>query len=226
MPLRLSRVTSTTDFEEITRVQFLAYRDPWIPLLQLFFPVADSSPDAYEAAIKDATRRITEWHQSDPTSTWLKVTDDATGRIAGAACWHMYDHDPYTTYPDIDCYWWPKGEDRKVANALMLLDNCFTHPEFRRRGVATLLIDWGIRQADAQGLGTYVDASDMGLQFYRRRWGFVADEQRELTMAGLPVTPRRVELGKQLLPSGWWPCYRPVGGKYEPERDALPWDKT
>ena len=119
MPLRLSRVTSTTDFEEITRVQFLAYRDPWIPLLQLFFPVADSSPDAYEAAIKDATRRITEWHQSDPTSTWLKVTDDATGRIAGAACWHMYDHDPYTTYPDIDCYWWPKGEDRKVANALM-----------------------------------------------------------------------------------------------------------
>jgi hypothetical protein len=34
-----------------------------------------------------------------------------------------------------------------------------------------MLIDWGLKQADAAGLPTYLEASLMGLPLYER-WGF------------------------------------------------------
>lgn len=46
-----------------------------------------------------------------------------------------------------------------------------THPAHRRRGAGSMLIDWGLKQADVAGLPTYLEASPMGLPLYER-WGF------------------------------------------------------
>lgn len=46
------------------------------------------------------------------------------------------------------------------------------HEDYQRQGIAASLIRWGTDQADAEGLETYLDASEIGQPYYRRRHGF------------------------------------------------------
>lgn len=87
-----------------------------------------------------------------------------------------------------------------------------------------MLMDWGIKQADAKGMEAYLDATDIGRELYRT-WGFLEDKPKEFTVEEFEATPRRKELEKELLPFVWWPMHRPVGGKYEAGKGQLPWEK-
>lgn len=51
------------------------------------------------------------------------------------------------------------------------LDVLATHPNFRRRGAATMLLRWGCDQADRDGLPVYIDASEAGVPVYEK-YGF------------------------------------------------------
>ena len=108
--------------------------------------------------------------------------------------------------------------------SVLVLDICYTHPEFRRRGVGKLLVDWGINEADKRNLETYIDATEAGRLFYKRN-GFNEGIPREFTLQDLTATPRRKELEEKLLPFRWWPMHRPAGGKYETGKGLLPWEK-
>lgn len=46
-----------------------------------------------------------------------------------------------------------------------------THPDYRRRGAASMLVAWGCEVADRDGVPAYVDASEDGLPLYQR-FGF------------------------------------------------------
>lgn len=52
------------------------------------------------------------------------------------------------------------------------LDMLGTHPEYRRRGAGSLLVQWGCDLADRDGVGAYVDASKAGAPLYEK-FGFV-----------------------------------------------------
>jgi hypothetical protein len=121
MPFKLTELASDSEFDELVRCEFDAYENPICNLKQLFFPIQGSSLSsaARDAAIADAVKRQTLWHRSDPTSKWIKVIDEESGQLAGAACWHVYPADPYAVESDEQCDWWPAGEDRNAANALM-----------------------------------------------------------------------------------------------------------
>lgn len=41
-----------------------------------------------------------------------------------------------------------------------MLDICFVHPDFRRRGASRMLVDWGLEKADSKGFETYIDATE------------------------------------------------------------------
>ena len=62
-----------------------------------------------------------------------------------------------------------------------------TLPSYRRKGVASLLVDWGVQQADRDGLGCFVDASDEGVPVYRK-FGFVGQVPFEVEGAGFSCT--------------------------------------
>lgn len=51
------------------------------------------------------------------------------------------------------------------------LDTLATHPDYQGKGAANMLLDWGVRMAEAKGLRIYVDASRKGLNSYKR-FGF------------------------------------------------------
>ncbi|KAJ5243555.1 uncharacterized protein N7469_001882 [Penicillium citrinum] len=204
MPFKLTVVASDSEFDELVRCEFDAYENPQCNLKNLFFPTHGPSPTARNRAIQDAVKRQKHWHRSDPSSQWIKVIDMESGKIAGAACWHIYETNPYTVTSDEECYWWPTGEARNIANALMgqflfprmaymnkphvFLDICFTHPAYRRRGVGNMLMEWGVQKAEEKSLESYIDATAIGRELYSK-WGFVEGRQCEFTLANFPENP-------------------------------------
>ena len=52
----------------------------------------------------------------------------------------------------------------------------FTHPDHRRRGAGTLLMDWGIKLADQWGLESFIQATKMGKLLYLRHGYQVLEE--------------------------------------------------
>ncbi len=51
------------------------------------------------------------------------------------------------------------------------LDMLATHTDYRRMGAARLLLEWGCRVADQDGVPVYIDASQAGKPVYER-FGF------------------------------------------------------
>lgn len=119
MPYETTEVSTNGDFDELIRVEWDSYEQPYCRLIRLFFPILGDGSDARAAALKESTERQLQWHNGDPTSHWIKVVDSETGRIAGAACWHIYEENPYCTQSDEECTWYPAGEAREMANSLM-----------------------------------------------------------------------------------------------------------
>ena len=119
MPFETTELSSNADFGELVRVEWESYEQPYCRLIRLFFPVLDNGPDARAKAMEESTERQLQWHNGDPTSHWIKVVDTKTGRIIGAACWHIYEENPYSTQSEEECTWYPAGEAREMANSLM-----------------------------------------------------------------------------------------------------------
>lgn len=116
MPLKLVHLESDDEFDALVRCEFVSYETPPCKLKELFFPPQENQ----EATIQAAIKRQTAWHRGDPTSYWLKVVDtDADNKLLGAACWHVYETDPYAAESDEECDWFPKGEERDIGNTLM-----------------------------------------------------------------------------------------------------------
>ncbi|KAL8760668.1 MAG: hypothetical protein Q9184_003153, partial [Pyrenodesmia sp. 2 TL-2023] len=132
MPLHLTPA-QPSDFPALIACQRTSYLDPPDPLYTLFCP-PHSRPTVAES-LAEATGRQLEWHESDPTSTWLKVTDTDTKdeeyggeeKIVGGACWHVYEKAPGEIEAEkegggeeMKCYWWPEeGRQRELADQVM-----------------------------------------------------------------------------------------------------------
>ena len=51
-----------------------------------------------------------------------------------------------------------------------------TDPKYQRRGAGNLLVEWGAKRADEDGLMAYLEATDEGRQLYERHgFRFVKD---------------------------------------------------
>lgn len=119
MPVEISEISADADFDELVRVEWAAYEEPYTKLIRLIFPIFGDGPEARAAALKESTERQVRWHRKDPTSHWIKAVDSTTGVIAGAACWHVYKANPYGVPSGEECTWYPEGEGRELANSLM-----------------------------------------------------------------------------------------------------------
>jgi len=239
MPLKLLEMQDESEFPAVIQAEWEAFETPYCHLLPLFFPTHGMKPDARTEAMKAGCERQTHWFKGDPTSRWVKVIDTETGRVAGGALWHVFTENPYAKPDDEEISWWAKGEDREMATLLfsqfltprmtymakphVFLDILFTHPDYRRRGVGRLLMDYGVQKADELNLEAYIDSTDIGKLLYEK-YGFIAAE-------GIPFDPSRPDpserwqqLEKILLPFTFYPMWRPAAGRKE-EAKNIPWGK-
>ena len=124
---------------------------------------------------------------------YLKVTDTATSEIAAYAVWiflpngYKPENDPNANFSPL-----PEGcnntlwrvacdsvrqlrtsDTKRMTEGHWLLNLLGTHPRYRRRGAAAMLVEWGLKRADEEGKKCFVDAGGEGGEALYRRYGFV-----------------------------------------------------
>ncbi|OTB01477.1 hypothetical protein M426DRAFT_266209 [Hypoxylon sp. CI-4A] len=182
MPLKLHELTTDDEFKSVVHVELEAYNDPFNGFWEM---LKGSSED-------ELCARQLSWHRGDPSSHWLYVTDEDTGEVVAAMQWNIHDLNPYATeHPPLSAYWVPEGPARLVGDQLLLgigahrprymskphlrklsitsfISYCFVHSAHRRRGAASLMLEWGTRKADELGLEAFVESTEMGRKAYEK----------------------------------------------------------
>ncbi|MCJ1393927.1 hypothetical protein MMC18_007473 [Xylographa bjoerkii] len=239
MGFTLHEITSSEEFPAVVDCERAAYKTPFNA-----FDIIYTPQGLNPAATRDATIKI-QWdsHTTNPASHWLKVVDSETGHIAGAALWYIFETDPLAGPDDhrMDAVWWPEGDQRKLINMLfeqflgpreitmrrpcLLLQICFVHPDYRRRGVGNMLLEWGTKKADERNVEAFVEATDDGKPLYARH-GFHFMNPIVMDAKVDEPSEQWKALGKQLcLPIVVYFMWRPIGGKFVEGETVIPWKK-
>lgn len=101
----------------------------------------------------------------------------------------------------------------------------FTHPDYRRQGVADKLMQWGVEKADELGLEMWLNATPGAIALYKKH-GFVPLQENNL----VPTTENpssewnEFKDGLNLAPA----CvmWRPIGGDFVDGKTIKPWEQN
>lgn len=80
MSFKLEEVNADADFKELIACEWESYENPFQTFFRLFCPIRGSGSHAREESLTECTQRQLEWHVSDPSSYWQKVSDTTTGK--------------------------------------------------------------------------------------------------------------------------------------------------
>ncbi|KAI1175952.1 hypothetical protein F4777DRAFT_295622 [Nemania sp. FL0916] len=235
MPYLLQEVKDVEDFGEILAMLHAAFEQPYNPLHRWFMPVYTTTKDMIEATKQ---KTIKHWSESD-TTHWLKVTSTETGMIVGAAEWEIREHIDGVGEPQrpIEARAHPEGsEERVFAGKLVTslkgfmkermtrphaeLEQLVVAPDHRRKGVATLLTNWGKQKADELGIETCVESVPFAVPIYARLgYGNVGTLQPSVAIQD-PSEKYQEFAAEDLHVCLMW---RPAGRDYNVSEDKAPW---
>ncbi|KXT00577.1 hypothetical protein AC579_5065 [Pseudocercospora musae] len=123
--------------------------------------------------------------EEDPTDLWTKVVDVHTGAIIAASNWKLYLRSARSQPRPLDePPPWLEGEEAALSVAMfeplngpriemnqdpfLHLHICFTSPAYRRRGLASKMVQWGCDLADLLSLPGWIEASMEGSLLYKQ----------------------------------------------------------
>ena len=135
-----------------------------------------------------------DYHEDEKGKKYyLKVTNTATSEIAAYAVWiflpngYKPENDPNANFSPL-----PEGgnnalwrvacdsvrqlrtsDAKRMTEGHWLLNLLGTHPRYRRRGAAAMLVEWGLKRAGEEGKKCFVDAGGEEGEALYRRCGFV-----------------------------------------------------
>jgi len=96
-------------------------------------------------------------------------------------------------------------------------------PEWRRRGVGSMLLEWGKAQSAQLGLEIFIESTEAGRPFYGAH-GFTELQQVTLWMRDAKGSAERTALVQRFLPHGAYrfhAMWMPAGGDGAPVADGL-----
>jgi ribosomal protein S18 acetylase RimI-like enzyme len=125
---------------------------------------------------------VKQYWSTDSTQYTLKCVDTETGKIVGMALWDIYLTPSKWRRSEL---FWLSGQERERADALiqplwnaremLWLDERYlychilaVHPEYQRRGIGELLMQFGIDVAQKAVLPIYVESSREGVRLYEK----------------------------------------------------------
>ncbi|KAF4462553.1 GNAT family acetyltransferase [Fusarium albosuccineum] len=239
MGFTLLEVDTATDFGEVIECQWNSYEKPYQSFFRMFCPLRGDGPSARTDSLKESVALQLEWHKSDPTSYWGKVVDD-NGKIVGACLWKICPTNPFQDYDGhSEAYWHPEGERREYvsrcldqfdaprrkmgARPQVYLNILYTHPDYRRQGVADLIMNWGKQKADEMGVEMWLDATEYGVPVYKKHGFTVVGVNRLRPTKTAPGKAWR-EIEEELQPMIFYQMWRPSGGNYEEGKTVKPWE--
>ncbi|PYH69377.1 GNAT family N-acetyltransferase [Aspergillus vadensis CBS 113365] len=142
---------------------------------------------------------LEDYHRASlqsPDQHYLKVVTESTGSTSPLVAFVKWDlnttspghHFPprHVDFDQVFCDTFFGGLDQARQTMMgsrphYYLDALITHPDYRRQGAASMLIQWGCDRADQDGIPIWVDSSQEGARIYQR-FGF-----RDVSVSG--VTP-------------------------------------
>ena len=95
------------------------------------------------------------------------------------------------------------------------------HPSHQRHGAGSLLMSWGIDQADSLGLESFVEATPMGKFLYEAHGYKSIKEVSVLRKEGASIEWKVLE--EKLLPIGYTAMWRPVNGVWDDSEQDRTW---
>ncbi|GFN13964.1 hypothetical protein AtubIFM56815_002773 [Aspergillus tubingensis] len=132
---------------------------------------------------------LEDYHRASlqsPDQHYLKVVTDSTGSTPPLVAFVKWDfnttspghHFPprHVDFNQVFCDTFFGGLDQARRTIMgsrphYYLDALITHPDYRRQGAASMLIQWGCDRADQDGIPIWVDSSQEGARIYER-FGF------------------------------------------------------
>ncbi|EAT78237.1 hypothetical protein HBH56_231020 [Parastagonospora nodorum] len=170
------------DISAVYDVYFAAFKDNAVS--KALFPSATASDMTNpESEFRKAhTGHTTQYWPTDSTQYTLKCVDSETGEIVGMALWEIYLTTSKWRRGKIS---WLSGEERERAEALisplwnarekLWLDQKYiychaiaVHPDYQRKGIGKLLMEFGIGVAQQVELPIYIESSEEGVRLYEK----------------------------------------------------------
>ncbi|KAM0545150.1 hypothetical protein ACHAPJ_011496 [Fusarium lateritium] len=154
------------------------------PIGSVLFP--EPRPSGPNTRVAD----LIDLFQKNPACRWAKVVDADIGEdeMVAFTMWYMWDTPPtkeqhsFSSYRGPSCnaeaYPMPvrpntmrfEVQELKQAETIVL-KLLHTDPKHQRRGAASLLIEWGLKEADRLGIPACLESSSQGRKLYEK-FGF------------------------------------------------------
>ncbi|KFY29611.1 hypothetical protein V494_08609 [Pseudogymnoascus sp. VKM F-4513 (FW-928)] len=191
MQYQLSGVSLDDTDMLVRQCEFPAMRRD--PLRMIMFPNADPKPEEEEEERRWEIEHLQESLEND--SCYFRKVTDSSGCYVGFAIWTL---DPSSTVTghktkptqrreswnpaSLDVKAWIevskslREERQRVLNGqqnIWRLNTISVAPEHQRKGVGSMLVQWGCEKADSCGWISFVMASPDGVQLYNK-FGFKA----------------------------------------------------
>ncbi|KAL9082640.1 MAG: hypothetical protein Q9165_008838 [Trypethelium subeluteriae] len=233
MAFRLEEINADEDFPELIQCEWEAYENPEQYFFRLFCPIVGSHPNARQESLEECTARQREWHLSDPTSYWQKVVDTGTGKIVAGALWKICSRNPFEEQEHESAYWYPEGDRREYVNAALELfeaprsrlapvpqwKDCllvvkdlniiFTLPEYRRKGIGDMIMEWGVAKAAQMHVDMWLDATIYGIPLYKKH-GFMIVNENNLCPQRESPSKEWEAIHRELSPMVMWQMKKSV----------------
>lgn len=236
----LKRMETKEEMAILFDVIWAANYDPYDPIMQVFFPVLGYTISDITKSKEEGRQRLWESHvKMGEASNWLYVEEVFTGKMVGCAQWEVHLKNPFPQAPEkMETHWWPEGSKGKefseklldqvygaryswMARPHLALNWMCCIPSYRRRGVGSLIMQWGIDKAEELGLEAYLEASAMGKPLYEKfGFGLLFRFAYDTTKSNADDEWRRLE--HDLTPSPFCSMWRPAGGIWENAKK--PWE--
>ncbi|MCJ1313766.1 hypothetical protein MMC25_007446 [Agyrium rufum] len=201
--ISIKEAKSESDFDEIVPLLMEFFATP----LNVFYQFVNHAVGSSKEQMKQKKERHYNAWRTSGCCHWIMAIDERSGSATGAACWQIYEK----PVP------WP--EKPLIAK----IEQIVTHPDHRRRGIANLLVKWGLEKADALGLETFVQGVPNSLPFYEAV-GFVVTDRIEPDMSTSHPNAEWKEFQK--LDMHLYFLWRPVGGgARDPTSLKPPWQE-
>ncbi|RDW79324.1 uncharacterized protein DSM5745_06176 [Aspergillus mulundensis] len=235
---------SSPEFEALIACEVESFNNPHQSIFRFFYPIfGDESPEEKEQALKSLIELHRQWVRSDPDSIWLKAIDTQNNnKIVGGLLIKIHRTNPFAkpkTASD-SALWYPSGSKRAYIDACLALFNSprqkfmqrahlysyigFVHPDYRRHGIADLLLEEECRRADALGLEAYMEAvTAMGVPIFMRH-GFIPYRKVSVQPARKDADEEWRDMEEKMQPLRFWPMWRPKQGKFVAGVTRMPWE--
>ena len=98
------------------------------------------------------------------------------------------------------------------------------NPDFQKRGLGRLLMEWGLAKMDGLGLEGFIEATDSGKGLYAK-CGYRFVEEVSVNVDQADPSAEWKKLSGQLMPIGYTAMWRPKEGIWKDGEPHSTWDK-